>query len=103
MSDIFEHKGMQREAVAELIKALNLAGKPTLAALLEREYFSLGYAQAKGRLSTAPRRDQRVPPERTKAESHKPPMALQIANDYALLGDKTGTFLLAPRGNLSRS
>ena len=88
MSDIFERKGMQREAVAELIKGLNLAGKPTLAALVEREYFSSGYAQAKRAFLAAEIKEYKLRAQ----ESHRPPMALQIAGDYALLGDKDNAF-----------
>jgi TolB-like protein/DNA-binding winged helix-turn-helix (wHTH) protein/tetratricopeptide (TPR) repeat protein len=88
LSDIFEHKGMQREAVAELIKGLNLGGKPTLAALVELEYFSSGYSQAKTAFLSAEIKEYKLRAQ----ESHKPPMALQIANDYALLGDKDNAF-----------
>jgi TolB-like protein/DNA-binding winged helix-turn-helix (wHTH) protein/Tfp pilus assembly protein PilF len=88
MSEIFEHKGMQREAIAELIKGLNLGGKPTLAALVEREYFSSGYAQAKKAFLSAEIKEYKLRAQ----ESHRPPMARQIANDYALLGDKDNAF-----------
>ncbi len=89
MSEIFEHKGMQREAVAELIKTLKLAGKPTLAALLEREYFSSGYAHAKKAVLSAEIKEYKLRAQ----ESHKPPMALQIADDYASLGDSENAFV----------
>jgi len=47
MSAIYERKGMQREAIGELLRALRLAGKKELAVSVERKYLSSNYAEAK--------------------------------------------------------
>ncbi|MEX2156314.1 MAG: winged helix-turn-helix domain-containing protein [Gemmatimonadales bacterium] len=88
MAAIYERKHMHREAMAELQMALTLAGKQDIAAMVEREHRASGYAAAKeaflrAGLSEAERRAENPYPR---------PLALDIAGDYALLGEKDKAF-----------
>lgn len=84
MAAIYERKHMHREAMTELVTAMTLAGKPELGALLEREYLRSGYAEAKKAFLWA---DLREKQGRAK-DAYPRPRALDIAADYALLGEK---------------
>lgn len=84
---ILERRGRLREAMAERLLALKLSGKEEVAASVEREYRSSGYAAAKrtylwGDLREA-QRAQNVYPR---------PHSLDIAADYALLGERDRAF-----------
>jgi TolB-like protein/DNA-binding winged helix-turn-helix (wHTH) protein/Tfp pilus assembly protein PilF len=82
MAAIYERKGMQKEAQAELLTLLRLARREKLAALVEREYLASGYAEAK---KTFLLEDLR---EAQRNAKHGQLAAFEIAGDYALLGEK---------------
>jgi len=84
MAAIYERKSMHREAVGELLTTLRLADKEELAVSVERKYLSSGYAEAKKVFLSG---DLREKQGRAKNAS-SPPLALEIAADYALLGEK---------------
>jgi TolB-like protein len=82
MAEIYGHKGMQKEAIAELVTSLKLGAKPELAAQVERSYLSSGYVEAQkalllGEVSWA---------EREAKAGTIPENAYWIARDYAELG-----------------
>jgi len=85
---IYESKGMQGEAVAELLVALRLAGKTEIVRSVEEEYLSSGYPAAK---KTFLREDVRETEKRAKS-AYPRPLAVDIAADYALLGEKDKAF-----------
>ena len=85
---IYESKGMQSEAVAELLVALRLAGKTEIVRSVEEEYLSSGYPAAK---KTFLREDVRETEKRAK-NAYPRPLAVDIAADYALLGEKDKAF-----------
>jgi len=85
---IYERKGRLGEAMAEWLVALRLSGKQEVAASVERDYRSSGYAAAKrtylwGDLREALRRAQNDYPR---------PLSWDIAGDYALLGERDSAF-----------
>jgi len=85
---IYERKGRLGEAMAEWLVALRLSGKQEVAASVERDYRSSGYAAAKrtylwGDLREARRRAQNDYPR---------PLSWDIAGDYALLGERDSAF-----------
>lgn len=85
---IFERQGRLGEAMAEWLVALRLSGKQEVAASVERDYRSSGYAAAKrtylwGDLREARRRAQNDYPR---------PLSWDIAGDYALLGERDSAF-----------
>ena len=85
---ILEREGRLPEATAERLLALKLGGKEEVAAAVEREYRSRGYAAAKrayliGHLREAQRQAQGVYPR---------PHSVDIAADYALLGERDRAF-----------
>lgn len=82
MAEIYERKGMEREALAELLKMMQLANKPELAASVEREYFLSGYAKAKKNFLSLQVKDARL----RAANPDSPPLAFEIAGYYASLG-----------------
>lgn len=94
MAQIYEQKGMQKEAVGELLTALRFAGNKELAAQVEREFLSSGYSEAKktflwGRIREAERR----------AKNGSLPMDTdEIAADYALLGEKDNAIKWLEKG-----
>ncbi len=79
---------MQSEAVAELLAALRLAGKAEIARSVEQEYLSSGYPAAK---KTFLRENVRETEKRAK-NAYPRPLAVDIAADYALLGEKDKAF-----------
>ncbi|MGH7561613.1 MAG: winged helix-turn-helix domain-containing tetratricopeptide repeat protein [Gemmatimonadales bacterium] len=88
MAAIYERKQMHREALAELLTALTLAGKQGIAALVEREYRTSGYAEAKKAFLWADVRETQ-----RRAEGPYPrPRVIDVAADYALLGEKDKAF-----------
>jgi TolB-like protein/DNA-binding winged helix-turn-helix (wHTH) protein/Flp pilus assembly protein TadD len=82
---IYERTGRQREAIAEWLTALRLAGKEELAASVERKYLSSGFAEAK---KTFLRGDLREMQRRAEG-AYPRPLAIDVAADYALLGEKS--------------
>lgn len=86
MARIYERKGMQKEAVAELLATLRLGGKNQLAALVEQECLSLGYPEAKKTFLWVEIREA----QRGAKDGY--PHAYMIAIYYALLGEKNKAF-----------
>ncbi|MGD0797925.1 MAG: winged helix-turn-helix domain-containing protein [Acidobacteriaceae bacterium] len=84
MAEIYEHKKMQKEAIAEFVASLRFGGKADLAARVERSYLSSGYAEAKETLL----RGEVDWAEKQAKSGTVPEMAFWIARDYAILGDK---------------
>lgn len=83
MAWIYERKGMLESAAAELAAAARLSGKQALAASVEREYRSSGYVKAR-RLYLYGDIMER---HRHAKNDGIPVAALEIAADYALLGE----------------
>jgi TolB-like protein/DNA-binding winged helix-turn-helix (wHTH) protein/Tfp pilus assembly protein PilF len=81
MADIYERKGMQKEAVVEFATSLRLRGQAASAALVEKEYLSSGFAKAKESFLREDIKD---------AESKQ--RYVQIACDYASLGENDKAF-----------
>ncbi len=84
MAEIYEHKGMQKEAIAEFVASLRFGAKADLAARVERSYLSSGYAEAKevllrGEVNWA---------EKQAKSGTVSKDAFWIAREYAILGDK---------------
>lgn len=88
MATIYERKGMQREAIAELLTALRFADKQELAEKVERKYLSSGYSEAKKLFLRGDLRETQLRAER----NHVQTSAVWIAADYALQGEKNKTF-----------
>ena len=84
MAEIYEHKGMQKEAIAEFAASLRFGAKADLAARVERSYLSTGYAEAKGTLL----RGEVDWAEKQAKSGTVPGNAFWIARDYAILGEK---------------
>jgi len=84
MAEIYEHKRMQKEAIAEFVASLRFGGKADLAARVERSYLSSGYAEAKEMLL----RGEVNWAEKQAKSGTVPENAFWIARDYAILGDK---------------
>jgi TolB-like protein/DNA-binding winged helix-turn-helix (wHTH) protein/Tfp pilus assembly protein PilF len=84
MAEIYEHKSMQKEAIAEFVASLRFGAKADLAARVERSYLSSGYAEAKEMLL----RGEVNWAEKQAKSGTVPENAFWIARDYAILGDK---------------
>ena len=84
MAAIYERKGMQREAKDELVTALMFTDNKKLAESVERTYLSSGYAEAKKAFLSG---DIRGKWWQTK-NAYSPSLALELAADYASLGQK---------------
>ena len=84
MAEIYEHKKMQKEAIAEFVAALRFGAKTDLAARVERSYLSSGYAEAKETLL----RGEVDWAEKQAKSGTVSKDAFWIARDYAILGDK---------------
>jgi tetratricopeptide (TPR) repeat protein len=87
MAAIYERKGMEKEAIGELLTALRLADKRELAAVVEQKYLSSGYAEAKKTFLWGDIRETQ-----RRAKEGLPEHATAIAGDYALLGEKDKAF-----------
>jgi len=85
---IYERKEMWSEAMAEFLTALRLAGRTEIAVSVEREYGSSGYAEAKKTLLWADVREA----QRRARDAFPRPLALDIAADYAMLGERDKAF-----------
>ena len=88
IATIYERKGMWSEAMGELLTALRVAGKTEIVASVEREYLSSGYPEAKKTFLWADVRET----ERRARSGYPRPNAVDIAADYALLGEKDQSF-----------
>src|SRR5262249_55451110 len=88
IATIYERKGMWSEAMGELLTALRVAGKTELVAPVEREYLSSGYPAGKNTFLWADVRET----ERRVRIGYPRPSAVDIAADYALLGEKDQSF-----------
>ncbi len=84
MAEIYEHKRMQKEAIAEFVASLRFGAKADLAARVERSYLSSGYAEAKETLL----RGEVDWAEKQAKSGTVSKDAFWIARDYAILGDK---------------
>jgi TolB-like protein/DNA-binding winged helix-turn-helix (wHTH) protein/Tfp pilus assembly protein PilF len=84
MAEIYEHKKMQKEAIAEFVASLRFGAKADLAARVERSYLSSGYAEAKETLL----RGEVDWAEKQAKSGTVSKDAFWIARDYAILGDK---------------
>ena len=80
---IYERKGRLKEAVTEWLMALQLSGKQDLVPSVEHAYRTSGYAAARRAYLTG---DLRVVLRRA-ASGYPRPRSLDVAADYALLGD----------------
>jgi hypothetical protein len=83
MAGIYEQKGMQKEALDELLVVLRIRGEKELAALVEQKYLSSSYLEAK---KTFLQGDVR---QLQRAARLDP---VWIAADYAALGEKRKAF-----------
>jgi TolB-like protein/DNA-binding winged helix-turn-helix (wHTH) protein/lipoprotein NlpI len=84
MAEIYEHKRMQKEAIAEFVAYLRFGGKADLAARVEQSYLSSGYGEAENTLL----RGEVNWAEKQAKNGTVPKNAFWIARDYAILGDK---------------
>jgi len=88
IADIYERQGRFDETIAEWLLVLRLGGKQEVAASVERDYRTSGFAAAKrtylwGHLREAGGRAQ---------NAHPRPRPYSIAGDYALLGERDSAF-----------
>jgi TolB-like protein/DNA-binding winged helix-turn-helix (wHTH) protein/Flp pilus assembly protein TadD len=88
MATIYERKGMPREAIAEWMTAMTLAGKQDVGALLEPEFRKSGYAAARRALLLADLEEML----RRAKDAYPRPRTIEIAANYALLGKKDKAF-----------
>ncbi len=88
LAAIYERKGMYKEAIDEFAAALKLAGKDDLARQLAKAYASSGYASVR---RTVLLRDLKETQQR-RAVGLRHDLALEIAANYALLGQKETAF-----------
>jgi TolB-like protein/DNA-binding winged helix-turn-helix (wHTH) protein/Tfp pilus assembly protein PilF len=87
MAAIYERKGMQKEAVAEMLTALRIKHQNELAAIVQGKFNSSGYSSAKKTfLWEELRENQR------QVKDGLLPLAVTIAGDYALLGETKKAF-----------
>jgi TolB-like protein/DNA-binding winged helix-turn-helix (wHTH) protein len=86
MAAIYERKGIQKEAIAELLTALRFAGEKDLAEQVERKYASSGYSEAKKTFLWGDIK------EKQKTARNSSGQASWIAADYALLEEKDKAF-----------
>jgi TolB-like protein/DNA-binding winged helix-turn-helix (wHTH) protein/tetratricopeptide (TPR) repeat protein len=95
LAEIYDRKGMQKEAVAEYVTALKFRGDEDLAARVQRTYVSSGYAAAKktllwGEIGEGEKRAKGdTLPENAAWILQN---AVWVAGDYAILGQKDKAF-----------
>jgi TolB-like protein/DNA-binding winged helix-turn-helix (wHTH) protein len=87
MAAIYEQKGLQRESIAELLKALRLTKKQELAAAVEQKYLALGYEEAKRTYLLG-----NIKLLQSKAKNPGSTVAFEVAGDYASLRNSTEAF-----------
>ena len=89
MARIYERKGMLERAAAELATAARLSGNTALASAVEREYRSSGYRGARKLYL----RGDIIASQHPQRNNDVPVAALEIAADYALLGETAPSLL----------
>lgn len=87
MAAIYERKGMQKEAVAEMLTALRIKHQNELAATVQGKFTSSGYSSAKRTFLWGDLRENQ-----RQVKDALLPLAVTIAGDYALLGQKRNAF-----------
>jgi len=87
MAAIYERKGMQQEAVAEMLTALRIKHQNELAATVQGRFTSLGYSSAKKTFLWGDLRENQ-----RQVKDRLLPLAVTIAGDYALLGEPKEAF-----------
>jgi lipoprotein NlpI len=95
LAEIYERKGMQKEAVSEYGTALKFRGEEDLAARVQRRYASSGYAEAKqtllwGEIKEGEKRARSGTLPENAAWIRE--NAVWIAGDYAIQGEKDKAF-----------
>ncbi|HWC73165.1 MAG TPA: winged helix-turn-helix domain-containing protein [Gemmatimonadales bacterium] len=85
---IYERQGKLPQAMAEWLTALKISGKQDLAASVDSAYRASGYAAAKRVYLWADVRDK----ERRAQNPYPRPRSLDIAADYALLGERAKAY-----------
>ncbi len=85
MAEIYHRQGLQGKCIDELLNALRLTGRDSLAASVQQTYRDAGYLAARKAFFTGDIRE-RI------ARTHGAGYELWIAADYALLGDKDNAF-----------
>jgi TolB-like protein/DNA-binding winged helix-turn-helix (wHTH) protein len=83
-ADIYERKGMPKEAIAEMLKGLRAQGWMELAATVEQRYRTSGYREAKETLL----RGEILELQKRMQSGRAYGKSTTIAADYALLGEK---------------
>lgn len=94
----YEREGRLKEAMGEWLTALRLGGKEQVAAAVEREYRSYGYAQAKRTYLWGDLREV----QRRARDAYPRPRVWDVAADYALLGQKDSAFAWLSRAYRDR-
>jgi len=87
MAAIYERKGMQQEAVAEMLTALRIKHQNELAATVQGRFTSSGYSSAKKTFLWGDLRENQ-----RQVKDRLLPLAVTIAGDYALLGEPKEAF-----------
>lgn len=87
MAAIYEQKGMQREAVGEMLTALRIKHQNELAAAVQGKFTSSGYSSAKKTFLWGDLQENQ-----RQVKDGLLPLAVTIAGDYALLGETDKAF-----------
>jgi tetratricopeptide (TPR) repeat protein len=87
MAAIYERKGMQKEAVAEILTALKIKRQYELATTVQGKFTSSGYSSAKKTFLWGDLRENQ-----RQVKDGLLPLAVTIAGDYALLGETKEAF-----------
>jgi TolB-like protein/DNA-binding winged helix-turn-helix (wHTH) protein len=87
MAAIYERKGMQKEAVAEMLTALKIKRQYELATTVQGKFTSSGYSSAKKTFLWGDLRENQ-----RQVKDGLLPLAVTIAGDYALLGETKEAF-----------
>ncbi len=95
---IYERQRRFGEAIAELSTAMSLGGKQDISALVNREYRRSGFAMAKRAFLRANLGEL----ERRASRPYPRPRCVDIAGDYALLGESDRAFEWLERAALER-
>ena len=82
MAQAYQRKAMPQQALGQLLMAARFAGMPQLQSSLEKEYRSGGYLQAENLFLRAEIKQQRA------KRPHSTVNSMEVAADYALLGQK---------------
>lgn len=88
MAEIYERKGMQRESIEELVRAMQRSGRPSLAEAVQRTYRSDGYLAARKVFLAGDVRERLSRAGREEGSGDE----LWLAADYAMLSDHDQAF-----------